>query len=252
MSNFGVCSLKIIAIMIGRGGSSLKDKNILPVHGVPLLCFAAGAAKRSKYITDFYISSDCPKILSVAHDAGYKKINRPKYLSAPTAQSCDAIFHALEIIETKEMVDIVVVQHANVGTITEIIIDNCIKQLIDDKNISAVVPVHEKSEYNPYRAKKILKDGFLFPFIDDGKNKVSANRQDLPKSYFFDHSIWALRRSSIKNQHNGQMPWKCMGNKIKPYLTNGCFDVHSIEDIKSTEEWILENKIPIPNINRIT
>jgi hypothetical protein len=48
------------------------------------------------------------------------------------------------------------------------------------------------------------------------------------------------------------MPWKCMGNKIKPYITNGCFDVHSIEDIKSTEEWILENRIPIPNINNIT
>jgi len=243
--------LKIIAIMIGRGGSSLKDKNILPVHGVPLLCYAAAAAKRSKYITDFYISSDCPKILSVASDAGYKKINRPIHLSSPTAQSCDAILHAIEQIELKEMVDIVVVQHANVGTITETIIDNCVKQLIEDKNISAVVPVHEKSEYNPYRAKKILSDGLLCPFIDNGKEKVSANRQDLPKSYFFDHSIWALRSSSIKNQDNGQLPWKCMGNKIKPYITTGCFDVHSLEDIKSTEKWIVENNIPIPNINRV-
>jgi CMP-N-acetylneuraminic acid synthetase len=236
--------LNIIAIMIGRGGSSLKDKNILPVHGVPLLSYAAAAAKRSKFISDFYISSDCPKILKVGFDSGFKKIKRPQKLSTSTAQSCDAVLHALEIIEKTKDVDIVVVQHANVGTITEKIIDDCIQQLIDNKNYSAVVPVHEKSEYNPYRAKKISQAGLLSPFIND--SKISANRQDLPKSYFFDHSVWILRSSSIKNKDKGQAPWGCMGNQIKPYITTGCLDVHSTEDIKYTEKWITENEIPIP------
>ena len=236
--------MNIIAIMIGRGGSSLKDKNILPVHGAPLLSYAAAAAKRSKFISDFYISSNCPKILKAGFESGFKKIKRPQKLSTATAQSCDAVFHALEIIEKTIKVDIVVVQHANVGTITEKIIDDCIQQLIDNKNLSAVVPVHENSEYNPYRAKIISKNGLLSPFIDN--NNVSANRQDLPKSYFFDHSVWILRTSSIKNKDNGQAPWSCMGNHIQPYVTTGCLDVHSIEDIKYTEKWIIEHKIPIP------
>ena len=240
-------NLNIIAIMIGRGGSSLKDKNILPVHGVPLLCYSAAAAKRSKYISDFYISSDCPKILKVASESGYKKILRPKHLSSATSQSCDAISHALEKIELEKKVDIVVVQHANVGTITEMMIDDCIKQLLDNDDISSVVPVHEKAEYNPYRSKKILNDGLLYPFINSGSDAVSANRQDLPKSYFFDHSIWVIRKISIQNISTGQPPWSCMGSKIKPYITNNCFDVHSIEDIKATEKWITDNGIPIPN-----
>ena len=68
--------MKIVAIMIGRGGSSLKDKNILPVFGVPLLCYAASAAKRSRFISDFYISSDCPKILEVGNKIGViRKLN---------------------------------------------------------------------------------------------------------------------------------------------------------------------------------
>ena len=37
-----------------------------------------------------------------------------------------------------------------------------------------------------------------------------------------------------------------MGNHIQPYVTTGCLDVHSIEDIKYTEKWIIEHKIPIP------
>jgi len=236
--------LNIVAIMIGRGGSSLKDKNILPVLGVPLLCYAAQAAKRSRFINDFYISSDCPKILDTAFASGYKKIRRPMELSTDTAQSCDAVSHALEQIETTMEVEIIVVQHANVGTITENIIDDCIQQILADKNLSAVVPVHEKQEYNPYRAKKLLNTGLLTPFINE--DNVSANRQDLPKSYFFDHSIWVLRREAIQNKNNGQPPWGCMGNNIKPYVTEGCLDVHSLDDIKYTEKWIMDNKIPIP------
>ena len=139
-----------------------------------------------------------------------------------------------------------VVQHANVGTITENIIDNCIHEMIKNNKYSSVVPVHEKSEYNPYRAKKISKDGVLLPFIEE--DNVSANRQDLPKSYFFDHSIWILRNSSIKQKNNGQAPWGCMGNNIKPYITSGCLDVHSIDDLKYTEKWITDNKIPIPKL----
>ena len=81
----------------------------------------------------------------------------------------------------KTKVDLVVVQHANVGTITENIIDNCIHEMIKNNKYSSVVPVHEKSEYNPW-GKKISKDGVLLPFIEE--DNVSANRQDLPKAIF--------------------------------------------------------------------
>ena len=45
-----------------------------------------------------------------------------------------------------------------------------------------------------------------------------------------------------------------MGNKIIPYPTQGCFDVHNKLDILKTENWISKNKIPNPIIikNKIT
>ena len=236
---------KIVALMIGRGGSSLRGKNILPVHGVPLLVWSASAAARSQYIGRYYISSDDDDILETAARAGYTKIRRPDELSTATAQSTDAVRHALEIIEADGPVDIVIVQHANVGTITEKIIDDCIGQLLEDTSLSAVVPSHDKSEYHPYRGKGLTGEGLMKPFVDSA-GAVSANRQELPACLFFDHSIWALRVEAIRDP-NGQPPWPCMGQRIKPYLTEGCLDVHDMEDIVKTERWITEHNVPTPD-----
>lgn len=235
---------KIVALMIGRSGSSLKDKNVLPVLGYPLLQWAAAAAVRSKHIGRYYISSDDPKILDTASEAGYTRIRRPDELASDTAQSCDAVRHALSIIEGEGSVDIVVVQHANVGTISEQIIDDCIDVLLSDESLSAVVPSHTYDEYHPMRAKAMTSAGLLEPFVKTDK-PVSANRQDLLPCYFFDHSIWALRVAAIR-ELGGQRPWDCMGNRIKPFETKGCLDVHTLEDIAHTESWIKKHNIPNP------
>ncbi|AZN70914.1 CMP-N-acetylneuraminic acid synthetase [Georhizobium profundi] len=235
---------RIVALMIGRGGSSLPGKNVLPVHDVPLLVWAAAAAKRSRYIGRYYVSSDDDEILATAARAGYVPIRRPAELSTATAQSTDAVRHAMAIIEAEEPADIVVVQHANVGTITENIIDDCIEGLIKDPSLSAVVPSHEKAEYHPYRGKRVDKEGLMLPFVAT-EGPVSANRQDLPVCLYFDHSIWAIRSQAI-NDPNGQGPWPCMGQRIKPYLTEGCLDVHDLEDLKKTEDWILHHKVARP------
>jgi hypothetical protein len=115
--------------------------------------------------------------------------------------------------------------------------------LLADVALSAVVPVHEKSEYHPYRAKTLNDEGLLIPFFDFTNTKVSGNRQDLPVSYFFDHSIWVLRVKNSVHSTDGQPPWTCMGNRIKAYVTEGCFDVHDFEDLEKTEKWLKNNQI---------
>ena len=46
--------MKIAALLTGRGNNTLKDKNVLPVLGKPLLYYPAMAAKTCNLITDFY------------------------------------------------------------------------------------------------------------------------------------------------------------------------------------------------------
>lgn len=237
---------RIAALIIGRGGSTLPDKNILPVFGRPLLHYTAAAALGSKYIGRFYASSDCHKILKAAAAAGYASIARPAELSTAQSQSSDVVKHALGVIADEGALDVLVVQHANVGTITSTIIDDCIELLLADPALSSVIPVHEKNEYHPFRAKTMNSDGLLESFFDFEQKSISANRQDLPPALFFDHSIWALRVSRCFTDVAGQPPWPCMGSLIKPYLTEGCFDVHSFDDLKRTEQWLVQNNVPIP------
>jgi CMP-N-acetylneuraminic acid synthetase len=237
--------MHVAALMIGRGGSSLKDKNILPVLGVPLLHWAAGAARRSRHVTRFYVSSDDARILETAGEAGYLPIPRPAELATATAQSSDAVRHAFEIMERDGPVDILVVQHANVGTISEAQIDACIDLLIANPDATAVVPAHQQPDYHPMRAKRLMPDGSLISFVDEGG--VSANRQDLPTAFFFDHSFWVLRGRKAVFDPNGQAPWPCMGSRILPFETEGCRDVHDLHDLETTAQWIVANGIPAPS-----
>jgi len=236
--------MNVAALMIGRGGSSLKDKNILPVLGSPLLHWAAAAARRSRYVTRFYVSSDCPHILRTAGEAGYRPIERPAALATATAQSSDAVRHGFEIMERDGPIDIVVVQHANVGTISEEQIDACIELLLANPNASAVVPAHQQPEYHPMRARRVSPDGTLAPFVDG--SAISANRQDLPTCFFFDHSFWVLRGRQAVFDPEGQQPWPCMGSSILPFETEGCRDVHDLADLEATAQWIVRNQIPSP------
>jgi CMP-N-acetylneuraminic acid synthetase len=230
--------------MIGRGGSSLKDKNILPVLGAPLLHWAAAAARRSRHIQRFYVSSDCPRILETASEAGYRPIARPAALATATAQSSDAVRHAFEIIERDGPVDILVVQHANVGTISEQQIDACIDLLLANPTATAVVPAHQQPEYHPMRGRRLRADGTLEPFV--AGSHISANRQDLPTCFFYDHSFWVLRGRRAVFDPDGQQPWPCMGSNILPFETEGCRDVHDLADLEATARWIVDNGIKEP------
>lgn len=234
---------KIVALIIGRGNNTLKNKNILNVKGRPLLQWGGLAAKHSRYIQYFYISSDDDKILKAGESIGFKPIKRPNELALPTSQSSDAVKHALNIIEEQNgEMDVIVVIHANVGTITSQMIDDCI-ELLEKKRATSVIPSHYKNEYHPRRAKKVLEDGTLTNFIGSSTDYVSANRQDLEMCVFFDHSFWVLDVKKGVKATNGQYPWPVMGNKIFPYITEGCFDVHDLEDLKKTEVWLSEKGI---------
>ncbi|SFS97473.1 acylneuraminate cytidylyltransferase family protein [Sphingobacterium wenxiniae] len=233
----------IVALIIGRGNNTLKNKNILPVMGRPLLQWGGLAAKFSNYIDYYYVSSDDDKILKVGEEIGFKSIKRPDELALPTSQSSDAVKHALNFIEGDiGKIDILIVIHANVGTITTQMLDSCIDLLMNN-NYTSVIPSHYKYEYHPRRAKRINADGTLGNFVGSDTEYISANRQELEPCVFFDHSFWVLDVKNGVKSENGQYPWPVMGNRIFPFITEGCFDVHDLDDLKRTEEWLIENGV---------
>lgn len=237
--------MKIVALLTGRGNNTLKDKNVLPVLGKPLLYYPAMAAKACNLITDFYVSSDDEKILDAAATCGYKKIVRPVELALPTSQHIDAIKHALLVMrEDNVFPDILVVLLANSGIVKTEWIEESIQYILHDNTTSAAVPVLLEMDNHPFRSKRLREDGCLDTWFDFRGKSISTNRQDLPMNFVLCHNFWTLNlKESIYSENEGQQPWTFMGNKIKPIVVKESFDVHDEEDIRRTEKWLIEEGI---------
>lgn len=233
----------ISALLTGKGNNTLKDKNIIPVLGHPLLYWPAMAAKQCCAIDYFYVSSESDNILREAEKCGYKAIRRPESLSMPSSLHGDVISHALsEMAKDGVVPSILVVLLANSATIMSEWISESIDRIIEDPRISAVCPVEKNQDMHPFRAKKMRGDGFLEPFFDLYGHGVSSNRQDLCDCFFLCHNFWTLNLDrTLSGDEIGQPPWNFMGDHILPILVEGCVDVHDMDDVSKTEDWILKN-----------
>lgn len=229
---------KIIALMTGKGNNTLKDKNLYPILGKPIMYYPCMEAKKSYYMTDFYVSSEDENILETAYDLGYKKIIRPDYLSQKNSQHSDVIQHAISNIKNKA--DILVVLLANAPMVKREWIDDCISIILSDESLSSVVPVYNEQNHHPYRCKRINRNGFLEPFVDLNNKFISTNRQELEACYFLCHNFWVLNMKNI-NFSAGQKPWIFLGNNIKPYIIEETKDLHDESDSIVLERWIKTN-----------
>lgn len=231
--------MRVVALLTGRGNNTLADKNILPVLGRPLLAYPAMAAKGSGRISEYYVSSDCTKILEAAGWYGYRAIVRPAELASPTAQHRDAILHALDAMtEDGVEADAVLVMLANSPTIRTEWIDACIEMLEADPTATAVVPVCRDMDHHPFRAKTLAPDGSLVPFFDFESKELSTNRQDLPPNFFLCHNFWLLRIKDGVLGPVGLPPWSFMGTRVLPYEVDESFDIHDMHDVERAERWL--------------
>lgn len=91
---------KILALIPARGGSKgIKDKNIIPLAGKPLIAYSIEAAKKSKYIDNIVVTTDSEKIAEVAKQYGARvPFLRPTELAADTSKTIDAVLHAVKTL----------------------------------------------------------------------------------------------------------------------------------------------------------
>ena len=75
--------MSYIAFIPARSGSKrVKNKNIIKIKKKSLIYYTLNAAKKSKFISEVYISTDSKKVKSIAEKFDFKiKKLRPKYLT---------------------------------------------------------------------------------------------------------------------------------------------------------------------------
>ena len=149
---------KILGVTLARSGSKgVKQKNIKNLCGHPLLSYTIYAAKKSKLISRYVVSTNSKKFKNICLNYGADvPFLRPEKLSKDNVWSRDALKHAVINSEKyyKEKYDYVVELPATAPLRDYRDIDKAINKLVKKKSDS-VIAVSKVLDKHPIRIKKI-------------------------------------------------------------------------------------------------
>lgn len=191
--------MRILGVITARGGSKgVPGKNIKLLGTTSLLSYTANAANQSKSLHKTILSSDDTAIIEVAKNEQIEvPFVRPNDLANDTATSISVVQHALEYMESiGEFYDAVCLLQPTSPFREKGFIDAAIQKFIteDADALVSVLPVPH--EYNPHWIFEKDSTGFLK--IATGEKTIISRRQDLPKSYFRDGSVYITKTAFIK------------------------------------------------------
>ena len=216
----------IPALIIGRKGSRVKDKNVRPILGRPLAVYPMLAAKHAEQVSAVFVSTDCPKIEALAKEQELNYIERPASLATDSALAEDAFKHGYEAItvQSDDEVEFVVLLFANGVTITPGIIDEGIQFLRDNPDFDSAVSVSKYNMFSALRARKI-EDDRVQPFVPvDLFEGATCDRDSQGDTYFVDCSVFVLRPRCF-DYSKGELPFRWIGRNVHPLHQEGGCDV---------------------------
>ena len=237
----------IVALMMGREGSvGFPGKNIYPVLGRALMEYPLIAAKKAGCIDKIYISTDSQKIAEIGGKYGALIIDRPSELCDSKALGEDVFVHGFNHIKKelkeKESIDLIVLLMCNAPTVTSDIIVQGIKALQDNPEYDSAVSVSNYNMWSPLRARRIMDNGLLLPFVPletfgDPKT-LNCDRDSLGDVWFADMGVSIVRSRCLDHLEYGMLPQKWMGQKIFPLKQWGGCDVDYDWQIPGVEFWL--------------
>ncbi len=205
--------MNVLAVIPARGGSkSVPRKNITPIFGRPLIAYTIDAAKRSKYITHFVLSSEDDEIISIAKKYGAPvPFKRPAELATDQAATLPVVQHALREMEARENIrfSFVVLLQPTTPMRQPEDIDAVLEKIIET-GADSVVSVCDVDAYHPARMRKIVDDRLVELPIREPREM--ARRQDLPRIYIRNGAVYAVRRDVLMNRNS------MIGEVSRPYV----------------------------------
>jgi len=193
-------TLRTLGIVLGRAGSKgLPAKNTLPIAGKLCAQWSIEHLQQSQRIDRIVVSSDCPKLLSLANALGADPLDRPAELASDTATVDDAARHALTVWEQQqgERATHIVILYANVPVRPAALTDDALELLAssDCHSVQSYAPV---GKYHPWWTAVVdPSTGTVRPWEGDILNHGIHRRQDLPPAHIPDGGIIALTRDAL-------------------------------------------------------
>lgn len=191
--------MKILGLILARGGSKgVPHKNKKILGDLPLISYSINSAIKSKLIHNILVSTDCVDLFQIAENSGCKPpFIRPSALSQDSSTSLEVVQHAISFFEEQGILyDAVCLLQPTSPFRKEGFIDSAIQQFIDKQVDSLVSVLPVPHEYNPHWTFEIQEKGLLK--IATGEEHIIPRRQDLPKAYHRDGSIYITKVSVLK------------------------------------------------------
>ncbi len=231
--------LDIVALVPARSGSKgLKDKNILPLDGHPLIGFSIIAAKQSELINEVYVTTDSKKYCQISETYGATApFLRPVEISEDMSTDKEFFLHFIEWCrsERNKIPDMIVHLRPSTPLRDFRLIDKAIQRFIDNSKATSLRSC-QNTELTPYKMF-FENDGYMVPCMVDSKYKESYNqpRQVFPKTYLPNGYVDIIRPVILLN--TGLLH----GDKILLNLTPATADIDDIGDYTSAKQ-LLNNK----------
>jgi CMP-N,N'-diacetyllegionaminic acid synthase len=225
--------MKILGIIPARGGSKgIPKKNIKLLGKLPLIEYTINAAKDSEIISKIVVSTDDDEIAIAAEISGLKPpFIRPKELAQDASTSLEVVLHAIQYFEAQGVFfDAVCLLQPTSPFREKGFIDKAINKFISSNADCLISVLPLPHEFNPHWAFEEKENGLLF--IATGEEEIITRRQDLPKSYYRDGSVYITKTDCIKK---GSL----YGKSISYIQSNSDFHVN----IDTMEDWEKAEKI---------
>ncbi|WP_374550752.1 cytidylyltransferase domain-containing protein [Flavobacterium sp.] len=191
--------MKILALIPARGGSKgVPRKNIRLLGKKPLIEYSIDAAKEADVFDEIIVSTEDEEIAIAAEVAGCKPpFIRPIELAQDNSTSISVVQHAIDFFEKKNIFfDAVCLLQPTSPFREKGFIEKAIQKFIENDYdcLISVLPVPH--EYNPHWTFE-EKNGILK--ISTGDEKIISRRQDLPKAFHRDGSLYITKTEILKN-----------------------------------------------------
>ncbi len=193
----------VLCTICARGGSKgVKNKNIKELHGKPLIAYTIEQAKASGLFEHIVISTDSDDIANVAKQYGAEVFfKRSSEMASDTAGKLDVIKDAFKRSEEyyNRTFDYLIDLDATAPLrMTEDIIDSFTQfKENDNDNLITAMPSRRSPYFNLVEQDENGKV-YLSKKLD---NKI-IRRQDAPKSYDMNASIYIWKRDIILNENS--------------------------------------------------
>lgn len=164
----------ILGVTPARGGSKgIPRKNIKELCEKPLIAWTIEAAKRSKLLDRYVVSTEDEEIAEVAREYGAEVVYRPPELARDDTPTLPVLQDVLKKIDA----DVIVVLQATSPIRDPGLIDYCIKRFLDTGADS-------------------LATGFICKYYEYGT--CHQRRQDLKGFFYDDGNVYVIKADLVK------------------------------------------------------